>query len=166
MILNCLSESAAARPTDAAQIIARLEHRPLRKMPIIGVAVVVIAASITPIRDRVIDWFTPANMRLAILPFQGPTEATVIGAGALEDVSDRLRHLPSARRTLSVIPLTGELENSVKTPEQAYKVLHATHALQPRCAAKATTTLWRVRLSTWLRRLTFAISPAVILKRS
>jgi serine/threonine protein kinase/Flp pilus assembly protein TadD len=130
VILDCLSESATARPTDAAQIIARLQKRPLRKMPLIGVALVLIAASIPPIRERVIDWFTPANMRLAILPFQGPTEATVIGAGALEDVSDRLRHLPSARRTLTVIPLSGELENSVKTPEEANKVLHATHALQ------------------------------------
>jgi eukaryotic-like serine/threonine-protein kinase len=130
VILDCLSESPAARPTDAAQIIARLEKRPLRKMPLIVVALVAIAASITPIRERVIDLLIPANMRLAILPFQGPTEATVIGAGALEDVSDRLRHLPSARRTLVVIPPAGELENSVKTPEQANKVLHATHALQ------------------------------------
>jgi len=130
VILDCLNESAAARPTDAAQIIARLEKRPLRKAPVIVAALVGIAASITPIRERVIDLFIPANMRLAILPFQGPTEATVIGAGALEDVSDRLRHFPSARRTLVVIPPTAGLGNSVKTPEQANKVLHATHALQ------------------------------------
>ena len=130
VILDCLSESPAARPTDAAQIIARLEKRPLRKAPLIVVALVAIAAAITPIRERVIDLFMPANMRLAILPFQGPTEATVIAAGALEDVSDRLRHLPNARRTLVVIPPIGEPGNSVKTPEQANKVLHATHALQ------------------------------------
>jgi tetratricopeptide (TPR) repeat protein len=72
----------------------------------------------------------PANVRLAILPFQGPAEATVIAEGALQDVSDRLRHLPSARRTLVVITPSGELQNNVRNPEQASKLLHATYALQ------------------------------------
>src|SRR6266536_1834549 len=130
VILSCLRSAPEARPTDAAQLIARLDKRPLRKAPLVGVALVAIAASITPIRERVIDLFMPGHVRLAILPFQGPTEATVIGQGALQDVSDRLRHLRSARRTLIVIPPRGELENSVRTPEQANRVLHATHALQ------------------------------------
>jgi tetratricopeptide (TPR) repeat protein len=110
--------------------MARLEKRPIPKTPLIVVAVLVIAALTPPIRERVIDLFLPANMRLAILPFQGPTEATVIGEGALQDVSDRIRHMPSARRTLVVISPADELRNSVQTPEQASKVLHATHALQ------------------------------------
>lgn len=127
---ECLSDSPAARPSSAAQVIARLEKRPLRKAPLIVVAVLAVAALTPPIRERVIDYVLPANMRLAILPFQGPPEATVIGDGALQDVSDRLRHLPSVRRTLVVIPPTEELRNSVQTSEQAHKILHATHALQ------------------------------------
>jgi serine/threonine protein kinase/Flp pilus assembly protein TadD len=130
VILDCLSQSPTERPTDAAQIITRLEKRPLRKTPLIAAAVLAVAALTPAIRERVIDLFMPANMRLAILPFRGPAEATVIGKGALEDTSDRLRHMNVARRMLVVIPPTGELENSVRTPEQAEKVLHATHALQ------------------------------------
>ena len=129
-ILDSLSDSPATRPTDAAHIIARLEKRHLSKAPLIALALVAIAASIPPIRERVIDLFMPAHMRLAILPFQGPTEATVIGEGALQDLADRLRHLPSARRTLVVISPEAELKNSVQTAEQAGRVLHATHAMQ------------------------------------
>ena len=130
VILDCLSESPSARPTDAAHIISRLEKRPVRKAPLIAAVMLAVATFTPPIRERVIDLFMPANMRLAILPFQGPAEATMIGKGALEDVSDRLRHLNIARRMLVVISPTGELENSVRTPEEADKVLHATHALQ------------------------------------
>src|SRR6266481_2896765 len=70
-ILDSLSDSPATRPTDAAHIIARLEKRHLSKAPLIALALVAIAASIPPIRERVIDLFMPAHMRLAILPFQG-----------------------------------------------------------------------------------------------
>ncbi len=130
VILDCLSDSPAARPSDAGQVIARLEKRPLRKAPLVAIAVLVAAALTPPIRERAMDLFMPAHIRLAILPFQGPPEATVIAEGALQDVSDRLRHLPSARRTLVVISPAEEVRYSVQTPEHATKVLHATHALQ------------------------------------
>lgn len=129
VLLDCLRDSPAARPSDAGQVIARIEKRPLRKAPLLAVAVLAVAALTPAIREWVIDLLMPANMRLAILPFQGPPEATVIGEGALQDVSDRLRHMPSARRTLVVISPAEEVRNSVQTPEQANKVLHATHAL-------------------------------------
>jgi serine/threonine protein kinase/tetratricopeptide (TPR) repeat protein len=130
VILDCLSNSPEARPSDAGQVIARLDKKPFRKVPFVAAALVVSIALIPPVRERVIDLFMPGHMRLAILPFQGPTEATVIGEGALQDVTDRLRHLPSARRSLVVISPSGELQNTVRTPEQAIKVLHATHALR------------------------------------
>lgn len=129
VILDCLSDSPQDRPSSAAQVIASLDKRPPRKAPLIAAALIVSAALTPPIRDRVIDLFMPAHMRLAILPFQGPTETTAIGEGALQDLSDRLRHLPSARRTLVVIP-EADLRDAVQTPEEASKVLHATHALQ------------------------------------
>ena len=130
VVLACLSESPADRPTNASQIIARLVKRPFRKAPLIAIALVAIAALIPRIREGVTDLFFPAHVRLAILPFQGSTAATAVGEGALQDVSDRLRHLPSARRTLIVISPDAELKNSVQTAEQASRVLHATHALQ------------------------------------
>lgn len=127
---ECLNESAAARPRDAQQIIAVLEKRPLPKAPFVVIGVLLLAVLMPPIRERVIDLFLPAHVRLAILPFQGSTDATVVSEGALQDVSDRLQHMPSARRTLVVISPSDELKASVQTPEQASKVLHATHALQ------------------------------------
>jgi len=130
VIQDCLAEAPDARPTDANQVIARLEKRPWRKTPLVLALILAIAGLTPPIRERVIDLFQPANMRLAILPMQGPPEATVIGEGALQDVSDRIRHIPSARRTLVLISPAEELRNAVRTPEQANKVLHATHALQ------------------------------------
>ena len=130
VILDCLSDSPGARPSDAGQVIARLDKRRIGKAPLIAVAALAVAALTPPIREWVIDLFMPANMRLAILPFQGPPETTVIGEGALQDVTDRLRHLPSVRRTLVVISPAEEMRNGVQTPEQANKVLHATHALQ------------------------------------
>jgi tetratricopeptide (TPR) repeat protein len=130
VVLECLNESPADRPRDAQQIISVLEKRPFPKVPFVVIGVLLLAALMPPIRERVIDLFLPAHVRLAILPFQGPTDATVVSEGALQDVSDRLQHMPSARRTLVVISPSDELKASVQTPEQASKVLHATHALQ------------------------------------
>ena len=133
VVLECLSESAAERPRDAQQIIMQLDKRPVRKAPFVVVGVLVLGALTPPIRERVIDaidLFLPGHVRLAILPFQGPTDVTVVSEGALQDVSDRLQHMPSARRTLVVISPADEARNSVQTPQQASKVLNATHALQ------------------------------------
>lgn len=130
VICDCLSTSPQQRPAEAAEVIARLEKRPLRKAPLVAIALLLITASVPRVRERVIDLFTPANLRLAILPLQGPSDVVATGEGALQDVADRLKHLNSARRTLVVIPFKGVLENGVNTPEQAGKVLHATHALQ------------------------------------
>ena len=130
VILDCLNESPDARPSDAAQVIARLDRKPLPKSPFVVAALLIIAALTPPIRDWAIRIFIPAHVRLAILPFQGSADATAIGEGALEDVSDRLRHLSSERRTMVVIPSRGVSENNVHTSEQASKVLHATHILQ------------------------------------
>jgi len=130
VVLNCLSDTPAVRPHDVQHIIAQLEKRPLSKTPFIAVAVLAVAALTPQVREWVIDLFLPAHVRLAILPFQGPTDAAVVSEGALQDVSDRLRHMPSARRTLVVISPDPELKSTVQTPERAAKVLHATHALQ------------------------------------
>jgi serine/threonine protein kinase/tetratricopeptide (TPR) repeat protein len=129
VIRACLSDSPDVRPS-AAQVITRLDKRPVRKAPFLAAALLVSAALTPPIRERVFDLFMPAHMRLAILPLQGPTDVTAIGEGALQDAADRLRHLPSVRRTLVVISPQAEVRNGVQTSELAGKVLHATHALQ------------------------------------
>ncbi len=130
VVLDCLNESPAVRPAAPQQILAQLEKRPFPKAPLVVGAILVLAALTPQIRERVIDVFLPAHVRLAILPFQGPTDATIVSEGALQDVSDRLQHMPSARRTLIVISPADEERNGVQTPEQARKVLNATDVLQ------------------------------------
>jgi tetratricopeptide (TPR) repeat protein len=55
-----------------------------------------------------------------------------MAGGVLQDVSDRIGHLRSGRQAVAVISPSEALSNSVQTPEQANRILHATHALETR----------------------------------
>jgi tetratricopeptide (TPR) repeat protein len=55
-----------------------------------------------------------------------------MAGGVLQDVSDRIGHLRSGRQSVAVISPSEALSNSVRTPEQANQILHATHALETR----------------------------------
>src|SRR5215813_2384424 len=57
VILDCLADSPQGRPQSAAQVIARLDKRPLRKAPFIAAALLASAALTPPIRESVIDLF-------------------------------------------------------------------------------------------------------------
>jgi len=132
VILSCLDASPALRPSDARQVIARLEKKPLRKAPLLTIALLIVAALAMPqTRQWLSDRFwPPPNVRLAILPFEGATDSPEIGGGVLQDVTDRVRRMSSGRRTVVVIPPSEILDKRIHTPEQARDVLHATHALQ------------------------------------
>ena len=136
VILRCLSVLPEARPSDASEVSAGLEKRPRRKAPLLAFGLVVLAlvgiGSLVPAyRQRLADLFwPPTNVRLAVLPFEGPKDTAPIGGGVLQDVSDRIAHLRDGRRTVVVIPSSEALRDHVRTPEQARQVLHATHALQ------------------------------------
>ena len=72
----------------------------------------------------------PPNVRLAILPFEGATNGEDMHAGVLQDISDRIRHMTSGRRSLVVISPSELADKQIQTPDQARDVLHATHVLQ------------------------------------
>jgi serine/threonine-protein kinase len=137
VILQCLSASPEQRPPDASQVARGLESKWLRKETLLAAALAVatiaaIGSQLPGFRLWLEDhlWSQAPNVRLAVLPFGGPDDIALIGGDILEDVSGRLVRLRSARRTLVVIPPQESLSNQVRTPEQAKRVLHATHALQ------------------------------------
>jgi tetratricopeptide (TPR) repeat protein len=138
VILHCLNTVPSSRPLDAAEVINGLEKQFLRKESLLASALVIsvslAAASQVPmIHDWLADhlWPPPASVRLAVLPFEGlPEDIRLAGGGILQDVSDRISHLRSGRRTVVVIPPVAAADNHAQTPEQAKQVLHATHALQ------------------------------------
>jgi len=135
VILQCLAVAPAERPSDAGRVLAGLERKPVRKAPVLASALVALAllafAGLTPsVRESLIEFFWPqSNVRLAVLPLQGPTDTAAIAGGVLQDVSDRIGHLRSGRHTVVVIPPSEILNKHIQTPEQAKQVLHATHAL-------------------------------------
>src|SRR5215472_13605362 len=128
VILSCLNPSPALRPSDARDVIAGLEKEPFRKAPLVLAGLLMaIAFAIPVVRQSVVDWiWPPPSVRLAILPPTGDKLSADKVEGVLQDVADRIRHISSRRRTVSVIPPSEDIQ----TPEQARDVLHATHALQ------------------------------------
>lgn len=134
VILSCLNASPLLRPSGARKVIAGLEKKPLRKAPLVTIASLVATALAMPQpREWLSDRFWPQpNVRLAVLPFEGPTNSAAIGGGVLQDVSERIRRMSSGHRTVVVIPPSEILDRHIHTADQAREVLHATHALQTR----------------------------------
>jgi tetratricopeptide (TPR) repeat protein len=93
---------------------------------------------IPPLRQWVTDFIWPPNIRLAVLPFDGPKELSVIAGGALQELAERVQQLPSERRwplnklsrSVVVIPPSRIASAHAETPQKARDVLNATHALR------------------------------------
>jgi hypothetical protein len=134
-IMQCLESSPERRTADAMQVLADLEGIRLRKgrLTLVILSLAALAGSTTlmpPVHRKLVELIWPSSVRLAVLPVSGQNETNAFAAGALQEVSDRIREVRGQRRTLVVIPPSEALKNGVKTPEQARQVLHATHALQ------------------------------------
>ena len=131
-IVHCLDPSAAARPRDATAVLSGLERRPLKFMPLLAIPLLALTTLVSsPVRSWLHDQiWPPPGVRLVVLPPSGSDATAVTSGGVLQDVSDRISHLRSGSRSVAVIPPGKALDLQVQTPEQAQKVLHATHALQ------------------------------------
>src|SRR5271165_3851273 len=131
-IVRCLDPSPAARPRDATAVLAGLERRPLKFMPLLAVPLLALTSLVSsPVRSWLHDQiWPPPGVRLVVLPPSGSDPTAVTSGGVLEDVADRISHLRSGSRSVAVIPPGKARDLQVQTPEQAQKVLHATHALQ------------------------------------
>jgi serine/threonine protein kinase/tetratricopeptide (TPR) repeat protein len=125
-ILPCLRPEPEAR-CSVEQILVALERRPFYRKPALIVAIaacLVLAMIATP---WLVSALKPPPMRLAVLPIEGSSDS---GQRILDDVAARVKQMQVGKATVSVIPLSRALSNGVTTPQQAQKVLGATHALQ------------------------------------
>jgi eukaryotic-like serine/threonine-protein kinase len=131
-ILECLRPAPEDRPADAALVLSALKKKPMPKAPFLAL-VLVVSASLAPpqvrgwLRDLI---WPPPNVRLAVLPSEGPPDTAAMAGGVLQDVSERIAHLRSGRQTVAVISPSEAVSNHVQSPEQANQILHATHALE------------------------------------
>jgi eukaryotic-like serine/threonine-protein kinase len=168
-ILECLRPAPEDRPADADLILSALKKKPVRKAPFLGLMLVVSASLAAPqvrawLRDLV---WPPPNVRLAVLPSQGPADTAAMAGGVLQDVSDRIGHLRSGQQTVAVISPSEAVSNSVQTPEQANQILHATHALETKVRREGDDVVLQlsvIDLSTHvpLRLLSSRYSPATV----
>lgn len=127
-ILPCLRENPGER-CSAEDVLAVLERKAFYRKPAVLVAIaacllLALKLSIPPI----IAYFTPAPVRLAILPPQGPSDDLI--QQALDKLPSSIKSMQTGTATVSVIPLSRTLEKQVTSHEQAEKVLDATHVLQ------------------------------------
>ncbi len=133
VVLSCLAASPALRPSDAREVIATLEKKPIPQGPLCGGCPdpIVAVLAVPQVREWLSDLFwPPPNVRLAILPVEGAANGADISGGILQDVSDRIRQMTSRHRRVVVIPPLEVQEKHILTSEQARDVLHATHVLQ------------------------------------
>jgi serine/threonine protein kinase/tetratricopeptide (TPR) repeat protein len=131
-IVHCLDPSPASRPLDATAVLAGLERRRLKLVPLLAVPLLALTTLVSSsVRSWVHDQiWPPPGVRLVVLPPLGSDATAVTSGGVLQDVSDRISHLRSGSHSVAVIPSGKAWDLQVQTPEQAQKVLHATHALQ------------------------------------
>jgi eukaryotic-like serine/threonine-protein kinase len=131
-ISRCLSTSPKDRPQSAAEVLAGLKKPSAAKISLLAVPLLLLSSLLFPrIRERLHDqFFISPSVRLVVLPASAADATAVLSGGALQDAADRISHLKSGQRTIAVIPPAKAHEMQIQTPEQAQKVLHATHALQ------------------------------------
>jgi serine/threonine protein kinase/tetratricopeptide (TPR) repeat protein len=132
VILSCLDESPSLRPSDARKVIDALDKQPINKALFVVATLLLVAPLAVPsvrvsVRDRI---WPPPNVRLAVLPFAGAAKGVDMSAGVLQDVSERIRHMSSARQTVLVISPAELSEKHIVTSDEARDALHSTHVLQ------------------------------------
>lgn len=132
-ILPCLR----LRPEDrcsAQQVDDVLERKPLYRRPALVVATLACFALGVLVLQKTMSiiYTEPPPNRLAVLPVEAPTAMAQDSQRILDDMSERVQQVQVGNATVSVIPLSEALRKGVATPQDAQRILGATHALQLR----------------------------------
>ncbi|HEY6351276.1 MAG TPA: protein kinase [Candidatus Angelobacter sp.] len=130
-ILSCLRPEPQER-CSAEQILSALERKPFYRRPVFAgtIAACLVVAAAALVAPKILDYFKPSPIRLAMLPVQGPGDLAQRGRRILDDVAGRVQQMQDGKATVSVIPLSQAVSKGVNTPQEAEHVLGATHALQ------------------------------------
>jgi len=117
----------------AEQILKVLERKPFYRRPALATAMaacLVLAALVSP---KIVDFFAPPPIRLAVLPVEAPSALAQRGQQVLDDVAERVKQeqrMQAGKAMISVIPPSQALRKGIATPREAGKVFGATHALE------------------------------------
>ena len=128
-IRPCLETLPEKRPS-AEQILTVLHRKPIYLRPWVAIAALIFLAAGAFLWQPIYEFVRPPDVSLAILPVQGTVDLQHIGEGVLHDVAERLAHEPRGKPKFLLIPLATVQNKSVRSPEQAQSLLHATHVLQ------------------------------------
>jgi eukaryotic-like serine/threonine-protein kinase len=138
-ILPCLATLPEKRPS-AEQVRAILDPKPADRwywVSMSAIAALLFLAIAMASWPRIKAFFWP-DVRLAVLPVQAPPDLVKQGEGIVLDVTERVRQLQRTSATISVISPSETAKEEVTTPEQAGRILHATHALQLKLSRQGT----------------------------
>ncbi len=136
-ILPCLKENPDDR-CSAEEALAALERKEFYRKPAVLVAMAAcLALALRLAIPPIITYFTPAPIRLAVL-VQGSNDLIQLSASALEPLPGSVKDMQFGEpSTAVVIPFSKTMKKGVRSPEQAEKVLGATHTLQLKLTPEA-----------------------------
>lgn len=128
-ILPCLCSDPEKR-SSAAEILHVLEHAPFYRRPALLVA---LAACFVVAVLAGLSILPPSPpVRLAILPVDAPANLAQYGQSIVEDIAKQAKEIQVGRATAEIIPPSKAMGKGIATPQEAERVLGATHALQLR----------------------------------
>ncbi len=133
VILSCLDASPSTRPQDAAEVLARFQRKPFRKVSLVAVVLVsllILAGFIPRVREPLLDMMRPAKVRLVVAPASSSEEMDATSRRILQNASGLIRPLRSGGAKVVVTPPEKVLNGNVITPKQAKSHFHATHILR------------------------------------
>lgn len=126
-ILPCLETDPRMRP-EVADVLKAFEKRPVWKSPILAVALMLVLLA-AAFQRPIIGLFTPAQIRLAIFPAEGADGPEQFGNELSLQVAEQIRRAQSGKGSVFVLPPSTLAAKGVHSPEQAQKLVHATHAV-------------------------------------
>ncbi|HLK54734.1 MAG TPA: protein kinase, partial [Candidatus Angelobacter sp.] len=130
-ILPCLAAQPEKRPS-AKQILAVLDRPPFYRRPLvlkIAIAALVLLAASAFLWRPIYEYLTPPDIKLVILGMQNAGDMQHIREEVLRDVAVLLAQEPRGKPKFQLVP-PSVVKQDVNTPDQAERLLHATHVLE------------------------------------
>ncbi len=129
ILARCLDPDPARRYRTVEEIETALAPRSWRVMLAVAAGLVLAAAVGEGTYLKMAT--PPETVRLAVLPFETDAANRALSDGLVNETVERLRGVKSSRKTrLAVIPLEAAVQNKLATPENAAKLLGATHIVK------------------------------------
>ena len=133
-ILPCLATNPEKRPS-VEQVLAVLDRPPFYSQPWVlnaAIAVLALLAAGAFLWRPVYDYLRPPDIKLVILGVQNAGDLQSIGEAVLRNVTALLAQEPRDKPKFQLVPPSVAEKQDINSPEQAERLLHATHVLEVR----------------------------------